>query len=46
MDDLSFLVQETLRVHELRQLGEWEEEDGEEVWSQWLRPLLLHHLFQ
>jgi len=33
MDDLSFLVQETLRVNELRQLGEWEEEDGEEVWE-------------
>ncbi len=32
-DDLSFLVQETLRVNELRQLGEWEEEDGEEVWE-------------
>ncbi|MBY0518067.1 MAG: hypothetical protein K2P81_14255 [Bacteriovoracaceae bacterium] len=33
MDDLSFLVQETLKQNELRQLGEWQEEDGEEVWE-------------
>ncbi len=33
MDDLSFLVQETLNQNELRQLGEWQEEDGEEVWE-------------